>query len=396
MDIRLDFPFFKTNKIFFDNAATSQKPYQVIDAIKQWYSFEASPVHRGIYSLAEQATDKYEQARITLASFINASAQEIIFTKGTTEGINFIADSWASINLAPGDEIIITELEHHSNILPWIRLSKRHNIVLKYIPMKLDGTLDYDYYIKLLSNRTKLVSFVLTSNALGTKNNAEFIISHAHSVGAKVLVDAAQSIAHEKIDVKKLKADFLVFSGHKMLGPTGIGILYISQHIQDQVEPYQVGGGMVFEVDYQDASWLKSVQRYEAGTPPIAQAIGLGAAVNYFQNNIDFAELKKHEAGLCSQLINYLKTVKAIQILGPKEELVEQGHLVSFTARNIHPHDLAAYLSDHNISVRAGHHCAQLIFKKLGIDGSVRASFFGYNTEEEVSKLIWALNKLFN
>jgi cysteine desulfurase / selenocysteine lyase len=398
--IRLDFPFFQAHRqkkqplLYFDNGATTQKPQQVIDALTHWYSFESAPVHRGIYSLSEESTYHYEEARSIVARFIGAFDDEIIFTKGTTEGINFIADAWAALMLKPGDEIIITELEHHSNILPWIRLAQKNSLILKYIPIMEDGLLDYDSYRTLLTNNTKLVSFTLNSNVLGTYPDATYIIKHAHAVGAKVLVDAAQAVAHIPIQVHELGADFLVFSGHKMVGPTGIGVLYNARHMHEQVKPYQVGGGMVFEVNYHSASWLKPPRCYEAGTPPIAQAIGLAAAITYIQNTIDFGELKEYEALLCTQLIEGLADIPGVTLLGPLEQLTQSGHMISFVTDRIHPHDIAAYLDVQGICVRAGHHCAQILHKKLGIDGSVRVSFYAYNTSEEVAQLIDALRKI--
>lgn len=400
-NLRKDFPFLSLkSQIYFDNAATSQKPQSVIDAISQYYKYENAPVHRGIYSLAEQATILYEQSRATIAEFIGAESNEIVFTKGTTEGINFIASTWASSTLREGDEIILTELEHHSNILPWVRLAQQNKLKIKYIEINQDGTLDYESYLKILNKRTKLVAFTHESNALGTKVDAEFIIKHARNFGSKVLVDAAQTIGHGLVDIKKLQPDFLVFSGHKMLGPTGIGVLYISKYMQEFVEPYQLGGGMVFELGCDIESlrlmptWLKAPHKYEAGTPPIAQAIGLAAAVQYLKEKIDFEQLRDFEAELCARLINGLLKMPRVRILGPIEDLRQKGHIVSFVVDNIHAHDIAAYLDTKNISVRAGNHCAQLLFKKLKIDSSVRVSFYLYNTIEEVDQLLLALHEL--
>lgn len=397
--LRKDFPFLtydqeKEPLIYCDNAATSQKPRQVIDRIAHYYAHENAPVHRGIYSRAENITKSYEQARKTIASYLGAFDDEIIFTKGTTEGINFIASTWAESKLIQGDEIILTELEHHSNILPWQRIAKKKGIILKYVKITSNGDLDYDSYISLLSEKTKLVAFTHCSNAIGTYIDASFIIDKAKSVGAKVLLDVAQSVAHRKINVQNLKPDFLVFSGHKVLGPTGIGILYISRLMHKEVEPYQLGGGMVFQVQCYDSSWLQSPHRYEAGTPPIAQAIGFAEAINYIKQNINFDQLRKYEAQLCTQLIEGLKEIKGIKILGPRDQLMHEGHIVSFSCNKMHPHDIAAYLNSKNIAVRAGNHCAQPLYSKLKLQGSVRISFYFYNTQEEIKKIIFALNEI--
>lgn len=392
-----DFPIFNQKEkkiIYFDNASTSQKPKQVIDAISNFYSNQYANVNRGIYKLSENSTDLYNKARQEIADFIGAKFNEVIFTSGTTESINFVASTWAQDNLKEGDEIILTELEHHSNILPWMALAKQKKLIIKYVPVKSNGELDYQEYLKLLSNKTKLVSFLHVSNAIGTQVDAEFIIKHAKNFGAKTLIDVAQSIGHQEINVKILNPDFLVFSGHKILGPTGIGILYIAESIQDQVRPYQFGGSMVFEIKENDATWQKAPGKYEAGTPPIAQAIGLAQAVKYIRNNINFDELKKHEANLCMQLINGLEKFNKIKILGPIEELKKSGHIVSFNIEGFHAHDIAAYLDQFNICVRAGNHCAQPLFRKLKLESSVRISFYFYNTQEEVNILLDSIKKL--
>lgn len=392
---RINFPFLRNNNIiYFDNAATTQKPQVVIDAITNFYTNQYATVHRGIYAASENVTNLYESARNTIAKFIDANLSEIIFTSGTTSGINFICDSWANKNLNAGDEIIITEMEHHSNILCWQRLAQINNLVLKYVPVLSDGTLDYQEYYNLLTPKTKLVSFVSTSNALGTKNNTRLIIDAAKQVGSKILLDVAQSVAHEKTSVKDLGVDFLVFSGHKLFGPTGIGVLYISQNIQNEVEPYQLGGGMVYEVDYCSFKSLKAPHKYEAGTPPIAQAIGLEAAINFINQQVNFVELNKYESSLCKQLITALEKISHIKILGPIDQLKQNGHIVSFVSSKFHAHDIAAYLDAHNIFVRAGNHCCQLLFKKMAIDGSIRVSFTLYNSPQEVEQLVSILTKI--
>jgi cysteine desulfurase/selenocysteine lyase len=393
MNIRKDFPLLKKkidgkDLIYFDNAATSQKPQAVIDAITTFYTQHNNNIHRGVYQSAEETTAMYEDARKTVASFINAHPEEIVFTKGTTEGINFVVHAWAAHHLQAGDEIVISELEHHSNLIPWLQIAQEKKLKIVYIPVKSDGTLDLSKFSSIISSKTKLVSCLQISNALGSHVAIDTIITAAHNVGAKVLIDAAQSIAHIPVDVKKLKTDFLVFSGHKMGGPTGIGVLYIKKDLHEQTQPYQFGGGMPYEVDYHSVSFAKAPHKFEAGTPGIAQAIGLAAAITYFKKNIDFAQLAKHEAQLCARLIEGLSKHKKIRILGPIEQLKKTGHLVSFVIDGMHAHDVADYLGKEGICVRAGHHCAQPLAKKMGYVASVRASFYAYNTFEEVEKFL--------
>ena len=380
--------------IYLDNAATTQKPHAVIAALSTFYSEQNNNIHRSVHAFGEETTMLYEHARAKVASFINADVDEIIFTQGTTEGINLVASTWADEHIKEGDEIILTQMEHHSNLVPWLQCAKKNGAHIKYIPILPNGTLDYTVLPTLLSKKTKFIAVVHVSNALGTRNDIDTIIKAGHWVGARVLIDAAQSAPHESIDVKKLNPDFLVFSGHKMLGPTGIGILYIKKELQNHIKPYQFGGGMIYEADYTNASWQKGPHKFEAGTPPIAQAIGLGAAIDYLTKQVAFDALKKHEAALCTQLIEGLLPLQKIKILGPIQQLKESGHLVSFTIDGIHPHDAAAYLSKKGICVRAGNHCAQPLAKLMNITGSVRASFYVYNTAQEVEQLVEALKKI--
>lgn len=393
MNIAKDFPLLKKkvngkNLIYFDNAATSQKPQLVIDVLAKFYTEHNNNIHRGVYQSAEETTQLYENARKTVAYFINAHPDEIIFTKGTTEGINFVARAWAAHNLRAGDEIVLSELEHHSNIIPWLALVKEKQIKINYIPVRADGTLDLSQLSSIITSKTKLVSCLQISNALGTHVDIDAIITAAHAVGAKALIDAAQSIAHMPIDVKKNKTDFLVFSGHKMGGPTGIGVLYIKKDMHDQTQPYQFGGGMPYEVDYHTVSFAKAPHKFEAGTPPIAQAVGLAVAIDYIHKHIDLKKLAQHEADLCARLIEGLSKHKKIRLLGPIEQLKKTGHLVSFVIEGMHAHDVADYLGKQGICVRAGHHCAQPLAKKLGYQSSVRASLYSYNTHEEVEKFL--------
>lgn len=398
--IRHDFPILKRtihghSLIYLDNAATSQKPKQVLDAIVNFYSKHYANVQRGIYTLGEESTELYEQSRTTIARFINADSSEIIFTRGCTEGINFVATAWGDHHIRAGDEVVVSEIEHHSNLVPWQQLVKRHGAILKVIPIDCNtGMLKLDKLDSIITKKTKLVAVSHSSNAIGTKVAIEPIIEAAHDVGALVLVDAAQTVPRKQVDVKKLNCDFCVFSGHKMLGPTGIGVLYVNAIVQDSISPYQFGGGMILDCTMQEAFWRKAPQRYEAGTPPIAQVIGLGAAIDYLEANIKWEELWVHEAQLCVRLIEGLESLKGIRILGPVEQLKKKGHLVSFIVDTIHPHDIACYADRYAICIRAGNHCAQPLFRALNLPGSVRASFYCYNVSSEIDSLIHMLEEV--
>lgn len=377
-----------------DNASTTHKPQQVLDTLVNFYATTNANIYRGIHSFAEQATSMYENAREKVADFIGAYPEEIIFTGGTTSGINFVAATWGDEHIKAGDEIVLTELEHHANLLPWQRLAQKKGAALKFIPIFPDGSLDLSQLNSIITHKTKMVSVIHVSNAVGTHVDIATIIARAKSVGARVLIDAAQSVSHQKINVHELDCDFLVFSGHKLLGPTGIGVLYIKKALHDQVSPYEVGGGMVENVDCEHATWRSAPHKFEAGTPPIAQAIGLGTAIDYINTHIDFAELQRYEAQLCARLIDGLSQFAQVKILGPIEELKKTGHLVSFLVDNSHSHDVAAFLDSRGISVRAGHHCAQPFAKKLGYDASVRVSFYFYNTIEDVDRIVEAIKEL--
>jgi cysteine desulfurase/selenocysteine lyase len=398
-NLRADFPILqeKVNGrplIACDNASTAHKPQSVIDAVVQFYTTTNSNIYRGIHLFAEQATQQYEDARKKVAHFIGAFPEEVIFTRGCTSSINFVAATWADENIQAGDEIVVTELEHHANLIPWQRLAQKKGAILKFIPIFPNGSVDFSCLDSIITNKTKMVSVIHVSNAIGTHVDIATIIKRAHAVGARILIDAAQSVPHQKINVHELDCDFLVFSGHKLLGPTGIGVLYIKKELHDQVSPYEVGGGMVANVDCMDATWASAPQKFEAGTPPIAQAIGLGAAIDYMQKHINFDELIAYEAQLCARLIDGISEIKGIKILGPISELKQKGHVVSFLVDNYHSHDVAAFLDSRGISVRAGHHCAQPFAKKLGYDASVRVSFYFYNTLQEVDAIIVALRDL--
>ncbi|MCK9544249.1 MAG: cysteine desulfurase [Novosphingobium sp.] len=399
INLRKDFPYLDINSdsnslIYLDNAATTQKPFCVIKAISDYYSSQNASVNRGIYKLAENSTELYQRSREIIANFLCAKFDEIIFTSGTTQGVNFVAQSWAKHNLRPGDEIIISQFEHHSNILPWIRLSQELGIVIRYIPInKNNFDLDYKSYLKLLCSKTKLVSITSCSNAIGTNVDLEFIIKHAKDYNAKVLIDAAQSVGHMKFDLNNLNVDFLVFSAHKILGPTGIGILYISEKIHHEVRAYELGGGAVLDVDNFNFTLLKSPECYEPGTAKVAQAIGFSQAINYL-NNINFDDLIVHESTLCTYFIEEIQKLKGIKIIGFKEQLKNEGHIVSFVSDLFHPHDIAAYLDKFNIAVRAGTHCAQPLFKNINIAGTLRVSFYLYNTFQEIEFVISKLKDL--
>jgi len=394
--IKLDFPIFQYDKklVYLDNAATSQKPKKVIDSIIDFYQKYNSNVHRSIHDLGESSTNLYEQARQKIAQFINADPEEIIFTKGTTEGINFIADAWGRKNILNGDQILISKVEHHANYLPWLRRSENNDAELKFVPFDIQNFLFKNLEKDLINSKTKILSITHVSNLLGEvwpKGLLEQYISKAHELGAKVLLDAAQSVLRKKIDVKKLDIDFLVFSGHKMFGPTGIGVLYIKKELHNQVEPYQLGGSMVFSVCCSNtcsnkfgAEWKDAPYKLEAGTPPIAQAIGLGVAVDYINEKINFKELEKHQAMLSSKLIEGLQKLKGVRIVGNIERIKESGHIVCFYIDGIHSHDISAFLGNNNIAVRSGHHCAQPLACLLGVQSSVRVSFCIYNTLKDV------------
>lgn len=388
--LRKDFPYLLNPIIYFDNGATTQKPKQVLNAMYNFYANYTAPVYRGVYKRAEEATELYEQARKTIARFIGAQPSEIIFTKGATEGINAVANSWGAQHLKAGDEIILTSMEHHAQFVPWVRLGQAKGLKVHFIPLK-NGKLDYDAYEALLNERTAFVGCVYTSNVLGVTNDVKKIIARAHHYGARVCIDAAQTVAHYPLDVTDLQPDFLVFSGHKLLGPTGIGVLYIATAMQKHVEPHQVGGGMVFSVTENCIQWLPAPQKYEAGTPAIAEAIGLAAAIEYLQAHVPFDRLKIHENNLSQQLIAALSSMNRIRLISTQEPT----HMVTFTVDGMHAHDVAAYLDIYGIAVRAGHHCTQPLHAYLAIESSIRVSFYFYNTHEEVTQLIEALQKLF-
>lgn len=390
------FPLLSHHKdlIYLDQAATSQKPHAVIHELSHYYSYDNAPIYRSTYRLAEEATQKFEQARGVIARFIGADADELIFVSNATAGINFIAESWGRAHINAGDEIVLTELEHHANLLPWQRLVQEKGAVLKFIPVDVAGILHYELIDKVITSKTKLVSFLDVSNALGVSVDISPLVKAARAVGARILIDACQSVAHRRISVKDYDCDFLVFSSHKMCGPTGIGGLYIKKAVQPEVPPYQVGGGMVHEAQYHEVQYLKPPRCYEAGTPPVAQAVGLARACTFLEPYMIDGALHKHSNKLVRYALEKLEHIPHVKIIGPIEQLKQYATLFSFIHTAYHAHDVGAYLAHHTIAVRTGHYCAQPLAKKLGIDASVRVSFFGYNTVHEVDTLVACLEKL--
>ncbi len=394
-NLKKDFPFFANNPnlVYCDNAATTQKPQAVIDRMNHFYTHENAPVHRGLYQLAEQATTAYEGVREQVKDFIGAEhASEIIFTPNATAGINLVAHAWARHNLKKGDEIVLTELEHHANIVPWILVAQATGAVIKYIPVDANGALDYSNIATIITPQTKLVAVTALSNVTGEELDLELLTQQAHAVGAVIVVDACQAVLRKKFDARVQNFDFLVFSGHKTLGPTGIGVLFAKRKFHSHMTPLQGGGGTVVSVKQDSVTWRETPYCFEPGTPAIAEVLGLGAALTYIQNNVDYAALRAHEAAaLCEQLIKGLQKFPRIKILGNTS-----ANIVSFVVEDMHAFDVAAYLDKHGIAVRAGHHCAQLLHTKLGVGVSVRISFCLYNTHEDVEKILLALEKLFS
>ena len=392
-EIRDDFPILRQkvhgkNLVYFDNAATSQKPRQVIDALNDYYQRYNANVHRGIHSLAERATREYELSRQRIARFINAPSPEtVIFTRGTTESINLVAYSWARHNLKKGDEILITWMEHHSNTVPWYQVAEATGAVIKRIELNADGTLA----IPDISPRTKLVAVTHCSNVLGTINPVRQLADAAHKIGALILVDGAQSIPHFAVDVQALDADFYVFSGHKMCGPTASGILYGKRALLEAMPPFMGGGEMIREVTATGFTTNDLPYKFEAGTPNIAEAIGLGVAVDYLQH-IGLEKIRQHEKEITGYALDRLKDLIEVKIYGPLD-VEKRGGLVAFTFSDIHPHDLATFFDQEGIAIRAGHHCAMPLHKHLGIAATARASFYLYNTRDEVDAFIAALQK---
>lgn len=394
--VRKDFPIFETTAhgnplIYLDSAATSQRPRPVVDRIVQFYETENANVHRGVYDLSERATAAYEGARELCAGFVGArSSRSIVFTRGTTESINLVRYTWGRANVHEGDEVLVTEMEHHSNLVPWQLLAQESGATLRHLPIDDDGKLRMDLLNEYITDRTKLVCVTLMSNVLGTINPVREIADAAHSVGARIVVDAAQAAPHLRIDVNQLDADFLAVSGHKMCGPTGSGILYGREDLLEEMPPFHGGGEMIREVWADRATWNEIPYKFEAGTMNIAQEVGLGAAIEYLEG-LGMDEVRAHEVELALYAIEQLESVGA-HVYGPKDPS-ERGGVVSFNLDEVHPHDMATILDQEGVCIRAGHHCAQPLMRKLGVPATARASFYIYNTRDEVDALVAALGK---
>lgn len=394
-NIKADFPILKRlvhsdrPLIYLDSAATSQKPVQVIDAIDEYYRATNANIHRGIHTLAEEATSKYESARQRIGKFIHsARTHEIVFTRNTTESINLVAYSWGRKYLKADDIVLLTEMEHHSNLVPWQILAQERGVKLEFVPVMDSGLLDQEAYLKLLEKQPKLVAFMHMSNVLGTINPAQEMIRRAHEVGAVVLLDGAQSVPHMPVDVQQLDADFLAFSGHKMCGPTGIGVLYGKEKLLEAMPPFLGGGDMIKKVYLDSFTTNDLPHKFEAGTPAIAEVIGLGAAVDYL-SGIGMKTIHEHEQEIAAYGLNKISEVPGIRILGPQAD--QRSAVFSFAMDDIHPHDVAEFLDQKGIAVRAGHHCAMPLHQKYQLPATTRASFYLYNSAEEVDRLVDAL-----
>ncbi|MBU0906345.1 MAG: cysteine desulfurase [Planococcaceae bacterium] len=395
-DIRSYFPILNQEVnghplVYLDSAATSQKPIQVIEALSNYYGLDNSNVHRGVHTLGNRATESYEGAREKVRKFISAkSTEEIIFMRGTTTAINTVAQSYGGANVEEGDEIVITYMEHHSNIIPWQQLAKAKGAILKYVDLEEDGTLSLEKVRETITEKTKIVSIMYVSNVLGTMNPIKEIAQIAHEHGAIMVVDGAQAAPHLKIDVQDLDCDFFAFSGHKMCGPTGIGVLYGKKALLEVMEPVEFGGEMIDFVDLYDSTWKELPWKFEGGTPIIAGAVGLAAAIDFLEE-IGLDEIEKHEHHLAAYAMDRMSTIDGLTIYGPKDPQKRAG-LVTFNLNDVHPHDVATVLDMRGIAVRAGHHCAQPLMKWLQVSATARASFYVYNSEEDIDLLVKGLN----
>jgi cysteine desulfurase/selenocysteine lyase len=401
--IRNDFPILSREirpgiqLVYLDSTATTQKPLSVLKAINDFYRYNNANIHRGVHTLAEEATAMYEHARQGVAKFIHASSSnEIVFTRNATEAINLVAYSWARTNLRTGDLVLLTEMEHHSNLVPWYQLAMERNIKLEYIPVTEEGLLDLDVFRLLLERNPKLVSFSAMSNVIGTINPTHEMVKMAHKAGSLVLVDGAQSVPHLPVDVQALDLDFLAFSAHKMLGPTGIGVLYGKANLLEVMPPFLGGGDMIKAVHLGSFLPNEIPHKFEAGTPAIAEAVGFAAAIEYL-TGIGMDSVQKHEQGMSKYAMQKLEEIPGIRILGPVAE--KRAGVVSFTLEGIHPHDVAQILDHYGVAVRAGHHCAQPLHERYGVVATTRASFYLYNEKNEVDKLVNGIHqvkKIFN
>jgi cysteine desulfurase/selenocysteine lyase len=394
--VRADFPILsrKINDhplVYLDNAATTQKPRQVIDAISNYYEQTNSNVHRGVHTLSIEATDAYEVARAKVAKFINAPRPEtVIWTRNTSESLNLVAATWADKNVGEGDNIVITAMEHHSNIVPWQQLAARKHAELRYLAAGKDGLLDMANIESTIDSRTKIVSATHISNVLGTVNPVAELANRAHEVGAVILIDAAQSVPHMAVDVQAIDADFLCFSAHKMLGPTGIGVLYGKYDLLDEMPPFMFGGDMILEVTYEDAKWNELPYKFEAGTPNIADAIATGVAVDYL-TDLEMDNVWEHEQQLTAYALDRLTALNGITIFGPEDPAL-RGGVISFVHDKIHPHDLGTALDQQGIAIRTGHHCAMPLIRSYDVVAAARASFYVYNTKTEIDALVSGIN----
>jgi cysteine desulfurase / selenocysteine lyase len=395
--IRADFPILQSEAhpgvplVYLDSAATSQKPLAVIGAMDDYYRRYNANVHRGIHRLSEDATAAYEGARERIAHFINAGdPAQIIFTRNATEAVNLVASSWGRANLQPGDEILLTEMEHHANIVPWQMIAAERGAVIRYIPFTPEGTLDLSDLDSLLTDKTKMLAFSAMSNVFGTINPTADLIQAAKRVGAVTLVDAAQSVPHLPVNVTELDCDFLVFSGHKMCGPTGIGALYGRRSLLEAMPPYMGGGDMIRRVRLEGSTWNELPWKFEAGTPSIAEGIGLGAAVDYL-SQVGMEAIHAHEQFVTGYALEALSEIDGLTLYGPPA--AQKGGAATFTLRGVHPHDIAQLVDQDGIAIRAGHHCAMPLHHKLGVSATARASFYLYTTTDEVDKLVASLHR---
>lgn len=396
--IREDFPILNRKVrngkqlIYFDNAATTQKPRQVIESIHDYYMNYNANIHRAVHQLAEEATNAYEGARDKVAKFVNASREEIIFVRNATEAINLVAYAWGRDNVNKGDKVVITEFEHHSNIVPWQLLTQEKDAKLEYIRINDDGLLMLDDLYNLLEqNSVKLVSVGHMSNVLGTLAPVQDIIKACHEKNASVLVDGAQSVPHMPVDVQKLDCDFMAFSAHKMLGPTGVGVLYAKREYLDKMRPFIAGSDMIKEVHKYETRWNDLPWKYESGTPNIADVIGYGVAIDYL-NRIGMQNIREHEKELTKYALDRITGVKGVHVYGT-HDVEHRGGVISFNFGDIHPHDLATILDEDGVAIRSGHHCAQVLMERLGVAATSRASFYIYNTKEEVDVFINSLDR---
>ena len=388
--IRADFPILDQQVhgqplIYFDNAASSQKPRAVLDAVTRYYERDNANVHRGLHELSSRATDAYEGARVKVAKYLGAAgAEEIVFTRGTTEGINLVAQTWGAQGVRAGDVILLTEMEHHSNLVPWQMLAERTGARLRFVPVAEDGTLALERLGEWLTPEVKIFAFTHISNSLGTINPVAELCRAARAVGAVTLLDAAQSAGHLPVDVRELGCDFLVFSGHKMCAPTGIGALYGRTELLDAMPPWHGGGEMIVSVGYERSTYKKAPHKFEAGTPNIAGAVGLGAAVDYLEG-LGRAAIFEHDLALTRHALAGISALPGVRVQGPRDR---RGGLVGFTMEAAHPHDLTTYADQHGLALRGGHHCNMPLMKKLGLTGTTRASFYFYNTLAEVDRML--------